>query len=74
MFRKLRQKRSQKEKKSEIVLYKGRTLDLFDVQCTVISVEITVKTKIVFWFCCKLPFFKLTFYIESNCSPGLLWQ
>lgn len=28
MFRKLRQKRSQKEKKSEIVLYKGRTLNL----------------------------------------------
>ena len=31
MFRKLRQKRSQKEKKSEIVLYKGRTLNLRDV-------------------------------------------
>ena len=35
MFRKLRQKRSQKEKKSEIVLYKGRTLNLCHVYCTV---------------------------------------
>lgn len=39
MFRKLRQKRSQKEKKSEIVLYKGSTLNLYGIYYTVMLVD-----------------------------------